>query len=195
MTDVSTINSSSSVNNYLESTPKNELNPREIFKKLSIDLGEDGKTITKDKLDSYVAKAEKAKAGKEDTSGISDEELASLTALQDKWNTIADGGDSITFANMSKNKDILTSMDKPDAKPTVDPNQFKNDTADVYAYIMESALATSTNSNGQSGAQSLLNTLLTGNTDVNDDSNANMIAKLTNLIAESKATSTVDTKA
>jgi len=41
----------------------------------------------------------------------------------------------------------------------------------------------------------MLNTLLSGNTDENDDSNANLIATLTNLIANSKSTSTTEVEA
>lgn len=192
MTSVSGIGSSSLLNSYLESTSNKDLDSKEIFKKLSIDVGNDGKEITKEQLDNYITKAEKAKSGKEDTSGISDEELSSLKDMQKNWDKIADGGDKITYSDMSSYQSTLKSMDEADKAPEVDVSKFVDTTPDVNAYIVESTLGNSVNS----GAKSLLNTLLTGNTDTNDDSNADLIDKLTNLIASYKeSTSTIETEA
>lgn len=180
-----------SLGSYLESTPKSELDTKEMFKKLSIDVGGDGKTITKDQLDNYITKAEKGKVN------ISDEELNSLQDLQDNWDNIAQGGDSITYANMSQNKDILTSMAPEETTTTTDWKTLATDsTAQAYEYIVQSALGTSTGSTpSASSYSSLLNTLLTGTTDKNDDANAELISKLTNLIAQSKNKSTIETEA
>lgn len=199
MTNVSNVHSSSLLATYLDSTSTKNLDTKTIFNKLSIDVGSDGKKITKDQLDAYVAKVKAAKSTKEDTSGVSDNELKALTKLQEKWNTIALGGDKITYANMTNNKDILTSMDTADKTKTIDVSaQAAASKKNINNYLIASALGTSTNGTSNatpSGAQSLLQTLLTGTTSTNDDSNADLIGALTNFIANSKANSTVETEA
>lgn len=199
MTSISNVGSSSLLSNYLDSTSTKNLDEKTIFKKLSIDVGSDGKEITKDQLDSYIAKAKAGKSGKEDTSGISDEELKGLTTLQKDWNKIALGGDNISYANISAAgyKSTLTSMDKPDEKSSVDISALKKANAqsqqDINSYLVESALGTSTNQS--SSAKSLLQTLLTGNTDEKDDSNAELIGKLVNIIESYKSASTIEEEA
>lgn len=190
-TTSTTQKTNTSLARYLDSTDSKDLNPKEIFKKLSIDVGSDGKTISKDQLDSYVKKAESGKIE------ISDEELSALQDMQDSWDKISQGNDSITYADMSQNKDILTSMAPEETETTDYEAAAKQATADAYAYIMQSALGTSSSSGSSSTANSLLNTLLTGNTDENDDANADLIDKLTNLIAEFKSStkSTIETEA
>lgn len=199
MTNINSVGSSSLTASYLDSTQNAKVDPKKVFQELSIDMGGDGKAITKKQLDSYVAKAKVAKAGKEDTSGISDNELKGLETMQKNWDKISRGSSSITYSNMSSaaNKSILTSMDTADKTTTVDKSaEAKDFTKTINDYLITSALNTNTNAGSSNNAQSMLKTLLTGTTDENDDANANMIAKLTNIIAESKkAKSTVETEA
>lgn len=192
---LSNVGSNSLLSGYLDSTSNADLNTKDIFKKLSIDVGGDGKSMTKDQLDSYVKNAEDKKNG---TVKISDNELKALKTMQSKWDTIAKGGDSITYANMSGSKDILKSMDSPDdISKKVDLSSLKSASSidDVDAYLMNAALSTSININKGSDASSMLKSLLTGTSDKNDDANADLIATLTNIIANSKKTSTVETEA
>ena len=197
------ISQSNRLADYLNSTSNDNLDSKKIFNKLSIDVGNDGKTITKDQLDSYIKNAEEAKSAykaKEtdtDESGISDTELSGLKTLQKNWDDISEGGDKITYFNVSASgfKSTLTGMDEEDTSK-VDVKSLKEDyqqsIQDINSYLMESALGTSSNS---SGAKSLLNTLLTGTTDENDDDNANLISKLVNIIEDYKSTSTIETEA
>lgn len=199
MTNINAVGSSSLTASYLNSTSNAKVDPKKVFQELSIDMGGDGKAITKKQLDSYITKAKAAKSGKEDTSGISDNELKGLETMQKNWDKISKGSDSITYSNMSSaaNKSILTSMDTADKTTTIDKSKEAKDfTKTINDYIVNSALNTNTNTSSSNNAQSVLKTLLTGTTDENDDSNAELIAKLTNIIADSKkAKSTVETEA
>lgn len=199
MSNINAVGSTSLTASYLDSTSNAKVDPKKVFQELSIDMGGDGKEITKKQLDSYITKAKAAKAGKEDTSGISDNELKGLETMQKNWDKISKGSDSITYSNMSSaaNKSILTSMDTADKTTTIDKSaEAKEFTKTLNDYIVNSALNTNTNTSSSNNAQSILKTLLTGTTDENDDSNAELIAKLTNIIAESKkAKSTVETEA
>jgi len=182
-----------SLSRYLDSTPSEDIDAKKIFEKLSIDLGGDGKSITKDQLDSYVSSA------KDGTIVISDEELNSLKELQDNWEEISEGADSVNFydVNATGYKDTLLSMAPEDNAEKVDFKSIARDaTAQALAYIADSALSFSPNgSSSKASPTSLLQTLLTGNTDEYDDSNADLIATLTNIIANSKKTSTIEAEA
>lgn len=191
-TGLSSVNQSNLLTSYLDSTLNADLDTKTIFKKLSIDMGGDGKSITKDQLDSYISNAENG------TVSISDNELKALKTMQSKWDTISKGSDSITYSNMSGFKDILTSMDSPDdTSNQVDLSTLQTSSyiEDVDDYLVNAALSSSISSNSVADATSMLKSLLTGTTDENDDSNANLIATLTNIIANSKSTSTVETEA
>lgn len=204
MTDVSNIQSSSLVTNYLDSTSNKDVSAKEVFTKLSVDVGGDGKKISKNQLDDYIAKvqATKAQDAKDaaaaksdvvDTSGVSDAELKGLTTLQKNWTTVSQGSDTITYSNISQNKDILTSMDSPDKTNTIDVKQFTADTTkSINESLIASALGTSNATPGT--ATSMLQTLLTGTTDQHDDSNAELISALTNYIASSQSQSTFNTQ-
>lgn len=197
MTNINAVGSSSLTASYLDSTSNVKVDTKKVFQELSIDMGGDGKAITKKQLDSYITKAKAAKAGKEDTSGISDNELKGLETMQKNWDKISKGSSSITYSNMSSaaNKSTLTSMDTADKTTTIDKSaDAKEFTKTINDYIVTSALNTNTNSSNN--AHSMLKTLLTGTTDENDDSNAELIAKLTNIIEDSKkAKSTIETEA
>lgn len=201
MTSINNVSSKSLLAGYLDSTSQSDLDSKTVFKKLSIDVGSDGKTISKDQLDEYISKAEEAKKAytdkktDEDKSGITDKELTGLKDIQKNWNKLSKGSDSITYASMSQNKDMLTAMDTADKKSSVDVESLKKNSLNVNEYLTEAALNFSVDLNKTSGQKSLLNTLLTGTTDENDDSNSEMIAKLTNLLEEAKNKSTIEEEA
>lgn len=179
------------VGKYLESTTPEKANAKEIFQKLSVDVGSDGKSITKDQLDSFISDAKSGKVV------ISDKEMASLQTLQKNFTQIADGGDKITYEGVSKAgfKGNLTAMVPDEAETTDYAQNFIDSTANAYGKVVKAALSGIENSDKSSSLSSMLNTLLSGTTDENDDSNANMIATLTNLIANSKSNSTTELEA
>lgn len=177
---------------YFNSVPAQKANPKDIFRNLSLDVGGDGKSITKDQLDKYIDKAEDGKIN------IPDKELSALQKLQDDWKKVADGGDKITYANVSTSgfTDTLKSMIPDKASKTKDvSSDFEDSKTKINNMLMSSALETSTKSSSTNSYSSMLKTLLSGTTDENDDSNAELIATLTNLIADSKSTSTTEVEA
>lgn len=193
-TDTTTVSSSTSaakdtslVGQYIDDTSSSKLDAKTIFKELSIDMGGDGKTITKDQLDSYVSDAESGNLS------ISNDELKSLKTLQSSWKTVSEGGDSITYANVSGDKGLFTSMAGTTAttSSTSDINLTQSSTDQIYSYLINSALSSNSQTASSTDLSSMLKTLLSGTTDENDDANANAIATLTNLIAQSKSTSTI----
>lgn len=175
---------------YLSSAKNPEA--KTIFEKLSLDVGGDGKSITKEQLDSAI---NSAKSGK---TQMPKEQLDAMKDLQSNWKEISDGTDSVSYYDVAAAgyKDTLLSMvpetpDKPDYKKIAE-----DATTEAYNKIVSAALGgLNNNNNSGSSMQSLLNTLLTGTTDKNDDSNAELIAKLTNMLAERNNKSTVDVSA
>jgi len=174
-----------------------KMSQEEMFKRLSIMMGGDGTSITKKQLDNYISQAEKGDV-KVTKSGMS-----ALRSMQQNWDTISGGKDSITFADMKDYPTLLTmafagsftmsvtpdeSTDKiettdetTDKKTTDSKDTSKDPTIDGKATT--------------SDLTTMLKEALGGTTDTNDDSNANLVATLTNMIAVSTSTSTVSVEA
>lgn len=191
---MSSINSISSslIQSYVNYQAKKELTPQNMFQMLSIELGGDGETITKTQLDTYI------KSAKDGTIKVSNAELGALKTLQDKWDTISGGKDSITFGDMANYTTLLVSIVTSGivgADDSDSATSSMSSTDKIKAYLIDSALKGSAGDNSVSGATSLLQTLLKGTTDTKDDSNSEIIAALVNFIADSKSSSTVSVKA
>jgi len=183
--------SNTSLQRYFESASSDDLSAKSIFEKLSIDVGGGGKTITEDQLNEYITKAEDGDIS------ISDNELSGLKELQANWDEVSDGSDSITYNNVfaAGYQDTLLSMAPDDTSDTTDYMGIaKTATQEAYSKIVNAALSTSTSGSPKSNLSSMLNTLLTGTTDKEDDSNAETIAALVNLISSSTSTSTIETE-
>ena len=91
------------------SDSSNALSAKDMFAKLSKELGGDGKTITKDQLESYIKTVES------DTTGTYDKgSLGFLKQLDTNWNSISGGSDSITESDMAAGMSYLA----PPAPPT-----------------------------------------------------------------------------
>jgi len=150
---------STSVGLYLNSVSSDKADAKTIFSDLSLDMGGDGKTITKDQLDSYITKAQNGDIS------IPDEELSALTTLQKNWDTISAGGDSISYANVSAAgyKDTLLSMVPDKSSNTIDMSSDYNDSlAKVENTLISADLGTSTDSSSSTDSySSMLKTLLT----------------------------------
>ena len=205
--------------NYLDETSSDMVRSDKIFENMSIDMGGDSTSITKDQLDTYIKNAQ------DGTVNISDKQLSALTELQTNWNDITfNSSNSISYAdidNAGYSSTLLSIV--PDASDTssLDDLQSLANEATISAYsgIVKSAIEgltsnSSSSSNNYNGLinsalgvksndssstlsklSDLLDTLLGGTTDENDDTNANAIDTLTNLIAKYKDPSTVDVEA
>lgn len=86
---------------YIEVFSKPGIKPEDIFKRLSLEMGGDGKTITKSQLDNYISKA------KSGDISITKEKLHALMQIQRNWDTISNGEDSIDYSDMEKYKTLL----------------------------------------------------------------------------------------
>lgn len=191
---VNNVNSAGLLSGYFDSTSNADLNAKAIFKKLSIDVGSDGKTITKGQLDSYIAGIESGKTV------VTDEVKEGLLSISENWDSISKGRESISSANVSGFSDVLKSMDEPDKNSSTFDIRELNDSiqTQVKNYIVDSAFKFNAYGKNEtvSGLSSMLNTLLTGMTDERDDENADMIAALVDLIEKNKnVTSTIEREA
>jgi len=169
-----------------------KLSPTEIFKSLSIMMGGDGETIKKKQLDKYIADAEAGKVA------IDKAGLSALKTVQQDWYRITNGKDTINVADSNAFTALLamafagsfTTTKTPDASSsnTQKTNEITDstNTAEISA-IREDTTVTD--------LKSMLKDALGGTTDTNDDSNVNLIATLTNMIAASTSTSTVSVEA
>lgn len=100
--------SSSSASSLLSSSTKSQgsMSASDIFDKLTKDLGGDGKTITKSELEDYISTV------KNDTTGKYDKgELGFLTQLDNNWDSISGGSDSITASQLEKGMSYLQPPD------------------------------------------------------------------------------------
>lgn len=178
---------------YLEDTTPEKANAKTIFSKLSIDVGGDGKTITKDQLDTYISKAESGKIN------LSDSVTKSLKDISKNWTAIADGAQNITYERVSAvgKKNTLTSMVALPTSSTTDYKKMAQDaTAEAYSKVVNAALGgLSSKDEKSSGIDALLKNLLSGTTDEEDDSNAELVSALTNIVAMRSKSYTFETEA
>ena len=84
--------------NYLG---KKDISPREIFQRLSYEMGGDGQKITKKQLDDYISKAES------EIIKIDKNRLQALKRIQKDWDNISGGKNSITYNDMEGYEALL----------------------------------------------------------------------------------------
>lgn len=192
MTSISGLGSSL-IDAYEKFKPyKSELTTENMFQMLSVEIGGDGETIDKAQLDSYIEEAE------DGTIEVSKSELEALNMISDNWDTIAGkGAESITYDKMDDYTGILLTAvtGGVSVSSNTTSNSDSSDSAidDIDAYLIESTLGLS--KDDATGLNSLLTTLLSGNTDEKDDENANLISTLVNLISNYESNSTVEVEA
>lgn len=181
---------------------KEKLDMEEVFKRLSFELGGDGKTINKKALDEYIAKA--------DSGGIKVDKhkLKALKDIQKNWDEISQGKDNITYEDIKKYPTLLaqtlmgdfTEIELPDKKP---PEE--NEKADevsisdaIYDYLMDYLDLDNKDEIKKSDLENYLNELVTNSTEENDTNSeltGELIGALTNMIATYSPTSTVEAEA
>lgn len=99
---VNSINGDSLTTLLKQISSKAQNSDDELFKKLSEDVGGDGKTITKQQLEDYIAKVESNASVTEDKG-----KLGFLKQLDKNWDKISNGSDSITSADLKAGKSYL----------------------------------------------------------------------------------------
>lgn len=176
--------SSGMILGYIVTHGKHKVTLEEMFKRLSVQMGGDGKTISKKQLDAYINKAESGNIK------ISSSELKALKKLQAKWDDISKGKDTISFADMKGFSVLLmniyvSSFQSSDDKDDDDSkNEFK-------AYIKQTLGISDNKAVDKSDLEAKLKSLLSDKT--SDDSNGDLVDALTNMIAvhDSNANSTI----
>ncbi len=188
MTTISGL-SSNLIQSYERFQSVSRLTTENMFQMLSLEMDGDGEIITRDQLDTYV---EDVKDGLVD---VSNKELDALRELQKTWDDIAGkDSESINFKDMEEYNDILFSAVTGGISITDESSTADSAIEDIDSYLIEETLGRFINDTG-SNATHLLQTLLAGPTGENDDSNADLIATLVNLIADSSSASTVEVEA
>ncbi len=191
MTGISGL-SSGLMRSYINFQSKEKISSRELFQMLSLELGGDSEKITKKQLDSYLEEAE------DGLLEVSTSELSSLKTLQRNWDTISSGKDSITFSDMENYSGLLISMvigsGQENSEQEKDYSMYDYQ-ENVDNYIIAHTLGIPDLADAsESDLSSYLKELLSGSDSSDDDSNANLIDTLTNMIAmfSSKSTLSLD---
>lgn len=167
---------------------KKELSMEEVFKRLSFEMGGDGTKITKDQLNNYINKAESGSIK------VDEPKLNALKGIQENWDTISNGEDSITYENMKNYTTLLaatltgnfTSTEIDDSKASI------NDA--IYDYLVDYIGLSDKGEVKESDLTSYLNELISNDTS-NSDANSELIGALTNLIATYSSDSTIEAEA
>lgn len=162
------------IKNYVNFQSKTQVTSEEMFKKLSIEMGGDGSSITKDQLNSYIEKADSG------SFAVSKDKLDALKNIQKNWDKIAGEKDSIEAGDLTDYSILLL---KSTSETTIESTNEKYGLpkADFFKYLME-LLGNSEQGITKNDLTAYLKSLIAGNSDEND--NGDEIAMMTNLIAD-----------
>lgn len=180
-----------SLGRYINSTDSSDVSAKKLFEKLSLDVGSDGKTITKNQLDSYIKNAQNG------TTTIPEQELSALLTIQENWDDMANSDDEINYYSVAGSgyKNTLLSIvpeEKENAFASIQ-DDFNESTIKAYSTVINAALSgLSSGEEDESSLSSLLSTLLSNTTDEEDGDSANAIATIINLLAAKNSSSTVE---
>lgn len=164
---------------------KSKIKSEDIFKSLSLEMGGDGKTITKKQLDDYISKAESG------NTNIDKSKLKALKNIQKHWDTIANGDDTLTYDEMKKYEHLLLATVIGDfTKTEIEDDESSTEDA-IYDYLTDYL---GLNEITKSDLTNYLNDLM-ANSSKDDSSNNNLIDTLTNMIADFTPVSTIETEA
>lgn len=171
---------------YVNVFSKQDIKPEDIFKQLSLEMGGDGKTITKDQLDNYIGKAESGDIS------ITKQKLHALKQIQKNWDTISNGEDSIDYGDMDKYKTLLFATLGGGFEVSEDPNAQDNP-LDIYDLLMNNLGISNLNDATHSELNNHLQTLLSKDSD--DEQIGDAIDSLINLMASKTNDSSVSVEA
>lgn len=167
---------------------KKKIDMEEVFKRLSFEMGGDGKTITKKQLDSYISNAE---SGNID---VDESKLDALKMIQKNWDTISKGADSITYDNMKDYSSLLAATLIGNFTVTEINDSTASATDAIYDYLVDYLGLSSKDDVTKTDLTTYLNELVT-TTSSGNETNSELIGTLTNMIASFTPTSTVEVEA
>lgn len=183
MSSISNINPGF-LQSYINFHSKVKLTIDEMFKRLSIEMGGDGKTITKSQLDSYIEKAESHSIK------ISREKFTALKQIQKNWDAISKGEDSISAGDMEGYEAFLASA-MADGFESIEISDNSNSkVSEIYKYLLKNLGISDLKNASDSELNSYLQTLLSEDSD--DDAIGDAIDSLINLMAQRGISSNVN---
>lgn len=183
MSSVSNINPGF-LQSYINFHSKVKLTIDEMFKRLSLEMGGDGKTITKSQLDSYIEKAEKHSIK------ISRKKLLALKQIQKNWGTLSKGEDSINTGNLEGHEALLAATMADGFESVEISDNLNSKVSEIYKYLFENLGISDLKDTPDSELNSYLQALLSEDSD--DDAIGDAIDSLINLMAERGISSNVD---
>jgi len=161
------------IKNYVTLQSKTQLTTEDMFKSLSLELGGDGTSITKDQLNNYIEKADSGSIV------VSKDKLNALKSIQNKWDEISSKKDSVTAADF-KYYAVLLLQTNSGATTTID-EKFTLPKADFFKYLME-LMGSDGTGVSKNDLTSYLKSLIASDSEQTD--NSNEIAMTTDLLAE-----------
>lgn len=173
---------------YVTYQSKKDISMEEIFKRLSYEMGGDGKSITKKELDNYIKNYEAS------TKGHHSPKLSALKIIQKNWDTISHGKDSITFEDMKDYSTLLAAIFAGDFTATEVDDSTDSAIDAVLDYLADYLGLSSKDDLKKSDLTSYLNELITNSSEENDV-DGELIGALTNAIATFDTNTTVETEA
>lgn len=159
--------------------------PEKIFKQLSLEMGGDGKSITKDQIDSYIDKADSGIVN------VDKSKLQSLKKIQQNFDSISKGDYSITYADMKDFAGLLLATVTSDVIEIVEkPEEEISQVDAIYDYLTDYLGLSSKDEVQESDLTSYLNDIIAG-TSNEDDSDSELVGTLINLIDSYSSNSTM----
>lgn len=177
---------------YYSCQERGVMSMEEMFKSLSLSLGGDGEKITKKDLDKYIENADKGLVD------VGKTKLRALKMIQKNWGTISQDKDYITLSDMKDYSFLLIMAVYGDTSASDPSNELTTEDEQKDTAIIEDLMKNTkdcTPSEVCDKLANLLKDLLNGTDDTSDEENANLIAAVTNLIADSSQTYTVEAQA
>ena len=161
--------SSGLIQSYINYGSMSSFSTDDMFRSVSMQVGGDGKSITKDELDTYIKNA-----------GSDVADLSQLKVMQTNWDTISGDEDSITSSDMKDYTKLLTSAISSNISQKINSNAsslLSEDTSlsatdKIYGYLIDSAVngSNSTTTSGYDLLNSYLSELLSNNSYESDNS-------------------------
>lgn len=171
---------------FVKYNGKKKMSMEEMFKSLSLEMGGDGKTITKNQLSSYIRKAENG------TVKINATRLKALKNMLKNWDNISTDGKNITFGDLKNLPMLLFNAavgDFDDSKKTKDDEE--SDKFDIKEYLKTALNLSEDDEITKSDLEAHLKSLLSETSDENSD----LIDNMVNTLASYESASTISEEA
>lgn len=183
---------------YMTCQDEKNLDLEKVFKRLSFEMGGDGKTITKEQIDDYIKKADKGLIK------VDKSKLKAIKQIQKNWETVAGGDDTLTFEEIKKYSTLLMATLTGNFEVMEVEDSDSKDS--IYDFLMECLDLPNKESITKDDLTAFLNKILSENPllealDGEDDEvssedyfgfTSNIVDSITNMIADFSSVSTIE---